>query len=116
MFIVVAMLVGEMIFLFVFCNKLEYAPRDTVCILFCATHKSLTLGKQPLNRDFANIDRLFRNPDVEHCVCWLDATLSYIASAAGLSSFADSAWRPFGTDSWKVASIKRRKATRKGIA
>lgn len=30
--------------LFTVCTRLGFSPRDVVCILFCATHKSLTLG------------------------------------------------------------------------
>eukprot|EP00043_Microstomoeca_roanoka_P012460 m.120623 g.120623 ORF g.120623 m.120623 type:complete len:473 (+) comp15500_c2_seq1:269-1687(+) len=50
---VVLMLLVEMTFLFVVCNRLQFAPRDIVCILFCATHKSLTLGIPMLNILFA---------------------------------------------------------------
>jgi sodium/bile acid cotransporter 7 len=43
-FTVVAILFSEMAFLFFATNRANFAPRDVVCILFCATHKSLTLG------------------------------------------------------------------------
>ena len=43
-FFIVVLLFTEMTVLFFACNRLGYAPRDVVCILFCATHKSLTLG------------------------------------------------------------------------
>merc|ERR1719326_1445097 len=52
-FFIVVLLFTEMTVLFFACNRLGYAPRDVVCILFCATHKSLTLGIPMLNIVFA---------------------------------------------------------------
>eukprot|EP00049_Salpingoeca_infusionum_P026135 m.23948 g.23948 ORF g.23948 m.23948 type:complete len:363 (+) comp8547_c1_seq1:250-1338(+) len=54
----VMLLLIEMIGLFFVTRKLNFAPRDVVCVLFCATHKSLTLGIPMMNIVFANSTHL----------------------------------------------------------
>ncbi|EDQ92068.1 uncharacterized protein MONBRDRAFT_14393 [Monosiga brevicollis MX1] len=56
--LVIIMLMAEMIVLFVATNAMGFFPRDVVCILFCATHKSLTLGIPILNIVFAGSPQL----------------------------------------------------------
>eukprot|EP00730_Choanoeca_flexa_P006482 TRINITY_DN12161_c1_g2_i3.p1 TRINITY_DN12161_c1_g2~~TRINITY_DN12161_c1_g2_i3.p1 ORF type:complete len:380 (+),score=47.51 TRINITY_DN12161_c1_g2_i3:65-1204(+) len=55
---VVAILLFEMAVLFMATTRARFAPRDVVCILFCATHKSLTLGIPMLNIVFAGSPEL----------------------------------------------------------
>lgn len=43
--IIIVLIQGaEIIAVFVLSNRLQFKPADTVCAVFCATHKSLTLG------------------------------------------------------------------------
>eukprot|EP00055_Hartaetosiga_balthica_P006793 m.22178 g.22178 ORF g.22178 m.22178 type:complete len:358 (-) comp5429_c0_seq1:2205-3278(-) len=56
-FIVVILLV-EKVFLFYVCQYFKFAPKDTACVLFCATHKSLTLGIPILNIVFGGYKNL----------------------------------------------------------
>eukprot|EP00045_Choanoeca_perplexa_P007563 m.69396 g.69396 ORF g.69396 m.69396 type:complete len:403 (+) comp14123_c0_seq1:736-1944(+) len=57
-FTVIAILFSEMALLFFTTQRANFAPRDVVCILFCATHKSLTLGIPMLNIVFAGSPEL----------------------------------------------------------
>lgn len=44
-FTIIGMLLSQMATVFLLCRKLGFNARDTVCAVYCATHKSLTLGK-----------------------------------------------------------------------
>jgi len=79
-FTVVAILLVEMAFLFFATNRANFAPRDVVCILFCATHKSLTLGELACALAVASgylllqtmpLSSFTRHPHAQHRLCGL---------------------------------------------
>eukprot|EP00729_Bicosta_minor_P011916 gene11916-12559_t len=52
--IVIGMILGGSALTFYLSNFLGYAPKDVVCIMYCSTHKSLTLGMPMLKIVFAD--------------------------------------------------------------